>query len=477
MPLPRQFPLSEPNGGMNKNTAESQFSLPPIDEGQHNQKAKIDFGLPPDEMTPTDEDFSVYPKAEDSAPDGFLPMPVEPPKPKPVAVKPTPEVELTPKEFAQRLDKTVKDSFYSVDEGVLHPYDSTDGGKKINVNVGTFDKRKNIRTRYKVATYAVILCTLSLIGFGVKQTFFPSDTYSDKKVMDIVSTVTGSQGFPVNSGRGFVHDFMKAYLNLSNDERAYQAALGYFYNGTVGPTDSLSGVAFSSGYSQKVLIGPTVYSVNENSAQSATYTVGAFVEGSVKGTEAPKDGSSAHWVFFSVSVYFDPKTASFAVAPNSPSLTSPPNVEAEVPQAEASRPNVQPDKDLSDKIKPNITGFLNAYSKASRGSTSEIEPFTVSGSKMLDSISGLGGKFTLDDTQLEVSAWPPADEKSHDITADVKVSWKSVDAKQADSANSSRASVTYTSYYTFTLTKQSDGSYKISDFNPSPYTPKATDSK
>lgn len=491
MPLPRSFPSSGNKPAPQEPQGDS-FALPSISDSAlgGGLGGGIDFGLPPDESAPLPS-FSDTPAPSVSSYEPIVP--VSPPAPsrmvpQPEAVQPSRMVEqrvdyrtaedVIPKSFAKELNKEVE-KFYSVSGKELHPYDSTDSkGKKVKVKVSNFDKRKNLRTRYKIATSCVILAALALVGFGVKQTFFPSNAYSDEKVSALIAEKTGSYGFPVNSGRGFVQDFMKAYLSLGGaNYKDFQSALGYFYTGENRATNAREFVTVNGAYGQEILIGPSIYSVREISANAANYTVGALVKGQQQDVAAPADGASAQWVFFSVNVYYDSEKESFAIAPNSPTITKPVTVQSDVPQMEKIGSG-EVDKDLIPELQTSVTGFLEAYAKASPSDPSAVKPFVVNDDKVLRSIGGLGGTFELDEQTVQITPYTPKEGET-EVKAEVVVFWKSTQVTSTGSSTStstdsaSSAGVSYKSFYVFTFAKQSDGGYKITNFKPEVYLPSA----
>lgn len=469
MPLPRGF--SESN---THNTTEEEFSLPSIETEEN--KNSINFGLPPDEIS-TDSSLNFpdvdgfidkknnhindYQDLEEKKSENY---PITP-QTTTERLKTNDRREKSPKEIAKIIDSEVRD-YYDKQSLELLPYDSLDkNGEKIKVKVSDFDKRKNLRTRYKIATTSVIVASLVLIGFGVKQTFFPSNAYSEAKVSALISEKTGSYGFPVNSGRGFVQDFMKAYLSLGGPNATeYQSALGFFYTGENRPVDDSLRI-FNSRFSQNILIGPTIYSVQEFSENSASFRVGALVQGKIEGVEPPADSSTAQWVFFSVNVFYNSDTQSFAIAKNSPTLVPTPSVTTDIPKM-YDIGSGHKDEKLKEEVSSVISGFLKAYAESSPKDSSKMKPFMVNDETVFKTLSGLNNQFSFDEKLLSITAYSPTDAQPNDVKAEVKVTWDSLQG----SVNKGDT-VSYTSTYVATLQKQNDGGYKITKFQPEYYVP------
>ena len=105
------------------------------------------------------------------------------------------------------------------------------GGKKARAK--DFDKRKNTLTPLKLFRILLILVVLALFGFGIKNTFFPSNNFSKDEITQIAKTAVGETGFPTQKGQAFAEEFLKYYLTLDSNDKANQDVLVRFYSGAV----------------------------------------------------------------------------------------------------------------------------------------------------------------------------------------------------------------------------------------------------
>ena len=140
---------------------------------------------------------------------------------------------------------------------------------------------------------------LLVVGFGGYKTFFPADSVTPAEIQEIVKDTTGLTNFPLESGRGFATDFMKAYLTVNSDSVSQQV-LGYYYSGTMGNGDNENRTA-AKGFQQTILYGPTVYESKALTDYSARYTIGALVQPALAAGDTPA-GTQARWQFFNVKI-------------------------------------------------------------------------------------------------------------------------------------------------------------------------------
>lgn len=347
--------------------------------------------------------------------------------------------------------------FFDANAGKLNPFGENSSFKGVDSTVSRSDKRKNLKTRANVVTGTILATCLLLVGFGAKQTFFPSNLVTENEVTRIVQTHTGMTGFPLEAGKGIATDFINAYLTVGGDPSA-DSVLGYYYAGDLKPSNSNDLRSTGGNFKQGVLNGPNVYSAKPVDEHSAMYTVGALVAPEDTKTEAPKDGSNAQWVFFNVNVFYDAETNRFGIPKNSPTIVSPMSVETNIPKAKAIGKG-SPNKELLKEVETTVKGFLQAYGKSTSDNNSDLKPFLVNDAELLAGMSGLGGEFEITDiNSLELNAYDTETEGEAKVTA--KVPW---------SHKEGEASITYRSSYVLTLTKQADGTYKISKFVPEAY--------
>lgn len=374
-----------------------------------------------------------------------------------------PEEKVAPKQSrreakSSRKESKEQDVFIDKENLKLEPF----GGKR-KVRVNDLDGRKNLRKRSQIVQYITVGLVVVMVGFGVKSAFFPPQSLSEADVQNIVAETAGVSDFPLEAGRSFATDFMKAYLTVNGDSTSKEV-LGYYYNGSLSAADSPNR-SVTPGFKQTVVYGPAVYDSKALTPYSARYTVGALVKPEAAQSAAPSDGSTAKWTYFNVNVYYDKVSKNFSITPDSPSL---------VPAVEVGDPNKIPtaqelgtgalDKSVSDGLKSVIQGFIKGYAVSSPTDHSNLDQYIVSNSDV-SLQKGLAKEFTLAGTENDAilyQAYSTADPNV--IKVAVTVNWR--DQLGADASVNK---LEYKSSYVMTLQKQSNDKYLVSKFAPQYY--------
>lgn len=388
---------------------------------------------------------------------------------KEAAVKELPEVDEVPdarsapvktrkNSKGNKKDSKGQDVFIDEENLKLEPF----GGKR-KVRVNDLDGRKNLRKRSQIVQYIVVGLVVLTVGFSVKSAFFPPESLSATDVQAIVAETAGVSEFPVEAGRSFATDFMKAYLTVNGDALSKEA-LGYYYSGSLAAAESPNR-SVTPGFKQTVVYGPAVYESKALTPYSARYTVGALVQPESVRSEAPADGSSAKWAYFNVNVYYDKVSKNFSITPDSPSLI--PAVEVgdptKIPTAQELGTGVL-DQQVSDSLRSVIQGFIKGYAVSSPTDHSNLDQYIVSNSDV-SLQKGLAKEFTLAGTENDsilYQAYSTADPNI--IKVAVTVTWR--DQVGSDSGSNK---LEYKSNYVMTLQKQANEKYLVSKFAPQYY--------
>lgn len=323
-----------------------------------------------------------------------------------------------------------EDTFVDKKKAKIKPF-----GRKAKVS--EFDHRKNIRKRAAIIQYSVIGLLVIIIALGVKNAVFPPPSLSEDDVEQIAEQTTGNTGFPVERGKGFATDFIRAYLTVSgndNDEKL----LNYYYNGNSENSYSNS-IAVNDKMRQKVVSGPTVYQADTPAKYSGRFLVGAVVA---------NNKGEYHQDFFWVNVYFDKKTQSLSIVPGSPTVAAPPSItqQGDVPEAPETEGE---DSELHDAIKPVVEGFINEFAQATPEDHEKLVPY-MTPTASVRSLNGLGGRYKVGDIKYTAYA-PTASNPSPMVEVSVKWEEPNDDAE-------------YDSKYFMILEKQGNGKYLVKDF-------------
>lgn len=357
-----------------------------------------------------------------------------------------------------KKDASGQDVFIDEENLTLEPF----GGKR-KVRVNDLDGRKNLRKRSQIVQYIVVGLVLLMVGFSIKSAFFPQESLTADEVATIVAETAGVSDFPVEAGKAFASDFMKAYLTVNGDALSKEA-LGYYYNGSLAAADSPNR-STSPGFKQTVVYGPTVYDSKALTPYSARYTVGALVKPEAVRGEAPADNSSAKWTYFNVNVYYDSASKNLSITPDSPSV---------IPAVEVGDPNKIPaakelgtgvlDKAVSDSLKSVIQGFIKGYAVSSPTDHSNLDQY-IAADADASLQKGLAKAFTLAGTENDAilyQAFSTADPNV--IKVAVTVNWRDSIGSEKDSNK-----LEYKSNYVMTLQKQTNEKYLVSKFAPQYY--------
>lgn len=426
------------------------------------------------------------------------------------------------KPAAGELDAKGQNVFIDKKNKKLEPF----GGKKSALKQSDVDRRKNMRQASRAVSTVVILLLVAILGFGVKNAFWPPQSLSPQDVQQIVYNTTGTSAFPIERGRVFAETFMSAYMNFDPNGGAEAAVLNYYTTGKLITDGNINyeGFTISKNYKQTVVQGPVTYESLPVGPNSALYTIGALVEienvtgganvtpppdpaptpeptqepntegegteGS-EGTEGGEEsaestaqtpatpeepvvsntrpntasGTKLMWQFFSVNVYYDDETNAFAIV-GTPALVPTPATVArgDIPADIPAGTGKPVESAVLEKLKPTIYGFLEAYRVSSKTDTAKLMPF-LPDEPPAALLQGLNGEF-----DFKSGA---ADDRSVVINAyqtDIPTQWK-ISATVTWTQTLGDAKADYVSTYIMTIDQVASG-YDVVKFVPTIYTPK-----
>lgn len=314
--------------------------------------------------------------------------------------------------------------------------------------VDAHDGVKRAKTRRIIVYIAII----AIIGIGIFRAVVPPKTLSQNDVVSIASTVTGSTGFPTESGAAIATQFTQAYIETYGDPAASKL-LNTFYTGQSSEQstgDNSSGTTpSSSNISQKIKYGPYVYNASSNSAKSGNYTVGALIyqiDNRTSQIITEEDGKTPQykWEFFDVGVYYDSKSNSFGIFKDSPTIISESKMtpQSSIPEGDLPGDGVEQQDAKTQELTNTVHDFMEAW-VASKATTLDV--LSAPGANYTVK-QGLNGLYTLDgDVDYKVYG-PPTDGSDNYTRVLVTVNLK--DTVSSDS------SVTYPSTYVLKVTKK-----------------------
>ena len=366
-------------------------------------------------------------------------------------------------------DIDTRKDFVDRKKGKILPFGTGRGGKRPKkVKEHDLDSRKNLRIRATIIHYMTVFAIVAVLMLAFYKVLWPQATLSKDDVQQIAASTVGMTNFPSTRGEAFAKDFMQAYLT-SGDESATKA-LGYFYSGTMEGEGTPDSLQVSSGYKQRVLFGPTVYSAKSASDTVGVYTVGALVQASAGDGSTPqpdasgKTGTEPTWQFYNISVYYDAKTDRMYITPESPAVVPASSIgnAKDTPTARQLGTG-ESDSSLKNETKSTVLGFMSAYAEATPQNHSALDQYVVNGAK--NSLkTGLGGEFTFNggvDNAVQYEVYPT--DNKNVVKVKVVVSWRRAIGTSGNTMNQ-------TSTYVLTL-DNSSGKWLATKFAPFLYEP------
>lgn len=361
--------------------------------------------------------------------------------------------------------------------------------KKKPLQAKDFDKRKNRLTFVKIVRAFSFLAIIIVVLLGIKNTFFPSGTWSKDEVGEISKEALNNTGFPSKRGEAFVEAFMKAYLTIDDKKPEAKLYLSRFYGdkntdsseaGSTIPNTSKYYIGNQSedGVRQSIISGPYVfhnYNVSENVAQ---YKVTAQITDTNNKGITTSDGktvNTSRWVSFDVTVYYDTKTNSFVITDDSPSLipnfsiTNKNKIKLPDPKRIGTGDEAS---EMKATLSPTIDGFLTAFTKVSTLEHNEIDQY-IPEDKPAALTAGFGGDVKLAGTatqaiQKTIYKTDKADEWK--VDAVVKFANNRPSSVEKNSKKADDSDIIYQSRYILTIKKTGD-KYFVTKIVPYVYQP------
>lgn len=296
------------------------------------------------------------------------------------------------------LDRKGQNAFIDKNGKKLKPF----GGKKSAMKQSDVDSRKNLRQTAKAVQIVVIGLLILVLGFGVKNAFFPPQSLTQADVQSIVYNTTGSSAFPLERGKVFAESFMSAYMNYDPAGGNSTAVLQYFTIGKLVPKDlSYPGLSSSKNYQQTMIYGPLTYQSQPAGNNSAIYTIGALVQ--VSNTTGTTD-----------------TPATETSTPTTP--TSPDTSTGGTTNADGTAPNT--DAGASPDSTAGGSGTPDASSSSDQGVTPGTQATTASGDKLMWQFFAVNVYYDTKADSFAIAGWPnlvptPSAMKSSDVPADI----------------------------------------------------------
>ena len=362
--------------------------------------------------------------------------------------------------------------------------------KKTPIQAKDFDKRKNRLTFVKLVRSFSFLAIIIVVLLGIKNTFFPSGTWSKDEVGEISKEALNNTGFPSKRGEAFVESFMKAYLTIDDKKPETKLYLSRFYGAkNTDPSQAGSstipntskyyiGNQSEDGVRQSIISGPYVfhnYNVSENVAQ---YKVTAQITDTNNKGITTSDGktvNTSRWVSFDVTVYYDTKTNSFVVTDDSPSLipnfsiTNKNRIKLPDPKKIGTGDEAS---EMKATLSPTIDGFLTAFTKVTTLDHNEIDQY-IPEDKPAALTAGFGGDVKLAGTatqSIQKTIYKTDKSDEWKVDAIVKFANNLPSSVEKNSKKADDSDIIYQSRYILTIKKTGD-KYFVTKIVPYVYQP------
>lgn len=279
--------------------------------------------------------------------------------------------------------------------------------------------------------WAVFGLMLLLAFLGAKSILAPPSFPGPQQVVNRVKEGLGMTDFPVESGKGFVLGFARAYLQYEPDKyNERDVALRNY-----APDGVLSNIrltfAGNQPVAQKITAGPFITGSRSIDDKNAVYTISAEING-------------ASWVYVEVPLYYDPENRGFAVS-GSPAFVGPPT-QAEVP---AQPLDGIPDDQLGQEVQERLERFFAMWGSSDiSGLDTLLTPDADPRARY-----GLGGTVSFNNITLLTILEAKPDANPNIRPGRVQVTWGSPASPDT----------TYVQSYDITIEKLEDGRWYVKD--------------
>lgn len=403
-----------------------------------------------------EEDFEQVPVEDLNEPETSLPSEIE----EPISEKYATENDRFIKEDKVK-NKKKKEKFIDKKNKKLKPV-----GRKMK----DYDDRQDISTSKRVQRGLVLFALAIVVLLGLKNTFWPNNTYSPAEIENIAKTSVGKTLFPDERGQAFAENFIRHYVNLDKEDTASATQLSYFYTGEISNSGTQSGQVSSdfitvnaTDNKQKVIGMPVTFEKTSLSDYSANYKISVLVTDENGQEKAANGVVTSHWLSFSVNVYYNAETNALSIHKGSPVLI--PTYEiapTENNKEEAPIGNGEENTKAAEDLKPTIQGYWKAFSSVSVNKHTAIDQYVAKDAD-ISLYSGFNNTVKLatddPDADIEYKVYGSQDAEN-EYKADVTVRWMDNTA-----SNTEKAAV-YTSRYIMTIKETGGGKYVVTRAAP-----------
>lgn len=367
-------------------------------------------------------------------------------------------------DYEDDLESLEESKFIDKKKKRLIPFGGKKSKKKRLVKSSDFDDRKNKLAKTKVIQFSILSVIAILFLIGLKNTFAPNHVYTSDQIKQFAAEGSGQTGFPKERGEAYVESFMESYLTFDRTKPELIDTLRYFYGNENNFSANSSELNTRWGVESKqhVIIPPKVYEVDLLTDYSSQYKVSTYVS-STEGAEVAGDETAGRWLSFAVNVYYDKKTDSLIITPDSPTLIPSYRIanQMDVPDR-ASLGNGQTNSEILPALSPTINGFLEAYAKSSVESHDSILQY-IDDKDDINLYDGFGGSVELNGAPTSSIKTVVYNDDSGIYMADITVNWIDTSTSQEENR------VEYTARYIMSINPIGDGKYAVSSFAPYTY--------
>lgn len=340
--------------------------------------------------------------------------------------------------------------------------------KPFGNKVSKYDERKDVAVAKKVQRGLVLGGILIIIALGVKNTFFPSNSYTTDEIAQIAKTTAGQTNFPIDKGQAFAEQFITYYVNLDSNDAVSRNMLSYFYTGTMPETNSGNGHATANptveakNNKQRIIGVPVTYEKRALTDFSSNYKISVLVTDENGQAQAANQNPTSHWLSFSVNVYYDAKTGAMSIHKGDPVIMPTyPITNSDSAKEEGKIGTGDEDTNMKQALKSTIQGYWKAFSTSSVTSHDEINQY-ISDKEDKDLYSGFNKtmKLATDDPNTDITYKVYTSTNADEWKVDVTVKW-------ADNTSSdSKKAAIYTGRYIMTIKKIGEDKYVVTRAAP-----------
>lgn len=324
------------------------------------------------------------------------------------------------------------------------------------VDPSEFDDRTDAASKARLAQLIALIFIGGMLLLGVKNTFFPSNSYNPDEISMMAKNAMNETGFPRERGKALVEEFTAELLSTDSTDNGRDERLKkYMTSEEIQDGGDIDFFNVQGQSRQKIVQQPRVFNellVNKN---VAIYKVSAVVSddtGDIVDQSSSYSSDLTHKVSLQMNVFYDEESDTLAIVKRTVSIIPNPAVTSDV---KIKKENVtlgsgvpEEDQETVKSLQPIVYGFLTEYLDASRYHNDGIKQYIPSDAKV-DLYDGFGGSVIFNGVASDSIEYTP-------YKGENPGEWKIFVSMSLRDANASNDTIVYNSNYIMTINQIGD---------------------